>query len=630
MRRTLVYALMLMLGVTAVLSSCSSETNYYDPTAADQVQHNKFKEAFENAFGKVAPNVDWGFNDAAEEAAMTRGDEVVADLTAAQVAALTDEEIKALSENAKRTYLRQLVESGINIGLFLDIYQLDAFGFKRIVCEDLAVSENSDFDYNDAVFDAKRMDEAGSGNYATFYTILRAEGARKIITIGNAEGAYEVHEAFGVTNNTFVNTVGKPRPIADGAYWHKDKDPVVKIIKVAKKANGQEPTLIDIPVIAEGNRLPLTAKRGEPAEKLCVNLDYSWVREKDHMGSAEWYPKFAHYVTGKANTSSADTFGKEESWWYISDDEWRTPEEDPGHGEVTATQLYEATAKIRTIKNETFGTDIEVHYFNNGIGYAAFEEEPTEIIASGFKDATALTKMYLPCSVTTIGDYAFSGCTNLQSIDISKVTSLGRYAFEGCSSLTSISVPGCFKSISTGTFKDCSNLSNVSLMMYIESIGDWAFAGCTSIAAIDIPYATKQIGESSFEGCTGLTRISFAPVLQTIGKNAFAGCTGVATITIPSNVNSIVESAFSGCTSLTSVEIQGYLTMGPKVFENCTSLTTVTIRSTTPPVGNIGDIFKGCNNLTYIYVPAESVDAYKSSSAWKSYAKYITAIQEQE
>lgn len=628
MRRTIVYALMLMLGVTAVLSSCSSETDYFDPTATDQVQHNKFKEAFENAFGKVGSNVDWGFNDAAEEAAMTRGDEVVPDLTTAQVGELSKGEISSLSESAKRKYLKQLVESGVNLGTFLSIYQLQAFGFKRVVCEDLAVNHNSDFDYNDAVFDAKRIDEAGSGKYATFYTILRAEGARKKITIGNAEGAYEVHEAFGVSSETFVNTVGKPRPVADGAYWSKDKDPVVKIIKVAKKANGEEPTLIDIPIHADGNRLPLTAKRGEPAEKLCVNLDYSWVREKDHMGSEEWYPKFIHYVTGKANTSSDDTYGNEESWWYISDDEWRTPDVDPEQEEVTATQLYEGTAKIKQLDDDTFGKDVNAHYFREGVGYAAFEGTPTEVADNGFQNATMLTKMYLPSSVTTIGNNAFSGCTYLRSIDISKVTSIGRYAFEGCSSLTSITLPDEFKFISTGVFQNCSSLSSITLPMQIESIGDGAFAGCTSITAIDIPYAAKQIGESSFEGCTGLTRISFAPALQTIGKNAFAGCTSVATITIPSNVSSIVESAFSGCTSLTSVEIQGYLTMGPKVFENCTSLTTVTIRSTTPPAGNIGDIFKGCSNLTYIYVPAESVDAYKSSTAWKPYASYITAIQE--
>jgi len=631
MRQKLVYSLMFLLSATAILSSCSNETDLYDPAAADQVQHDKFASAFEKTFGKVAPNVNWGFDDEAEAPALTRGDGdalPVPTMASGEIIGLGDFDIKPMSEAQKRAYLKQLVNEGINIGTELDIYQLDAFGFRRIICEDLYVSENCDFDYNDAVFDAKRIEEAGDGEYATFYTILRAEGAHKAITIGDAAGAYEVHDAFDVSKQVFVNTVGKARPTINGAYWQEDHDPVVKIIKV-KKVNGKEPTLIDIPVYAEDNDLPLTSKRGEPAEKICVTLDYSWVSERQHMGN--WYPKFTHYVTGVANTSTSDSFGDEFSWWFINDNEWRTPDPEPEEQDLKLTQLYEAYATLKTfIKNDPFDVDISSHEFSEGKGAIKFENDgkPTYVKASGFKDATDLTKIFLPSTVTKLGNSCFSGCTNLSTIDLSKITEIGNYAFEGCTLLPAISIPAAVKVIKTGTFKGCTNLGTISLLMYIESIGDEAFMGCTSLSTLSIPYACGQIGQSAFEGCTSLNHIAFAEQLSVIGQNAFAGCTSLNTISIPSSVSSIAEGAFAGCTALATVEIAGNVNIGPKAFENCTSLTTVTCRATTPPVGNPGTMFAGCSNLTAIYVPAESVNAYKTSSTWSAYAQYIQAIQE--
>ena len=325
MRKRICYALTLMFGAVAFTSSCSSETDYYDEAAVNKAEHNKFAEVFEKTFGKVDSNVSWGFN-ADDEAVVTRGAVTrAADLTNEEICALSVSDIENLSEADKRTYLRQLVEADVNIGLALDIRQLDAFGFKRIICEDLNVS-SSDFDYNDAVFDAKRMEEATDGGYATFYTILRAEGAHKLIYVGNYKdnntGAYEVHAAFGVSQKVFVNTVGKDRPIDTGAYWTGDKNPVVKIVKV--KMNGSQPTLLDLPVYVDGNSLPLTAQRGKPAEKMCMDTDYSWLEERVHM--EKWYPLFSHYISGEAYPDAPDVFTEEEgarwydTYWYKSAD----------------------------------------------------------------------------------------------------------------------------------------------------------------------------------------------------------------------------------------------------------------------------------------------------------------------
>ncbi len=425
MRRTIVYALMLMLGVTAVLSSCSNETELYDPTAADQLQHNKFKEAFEQAFGKVNPNVDWGFND--NEAVTTRGITRATELTNEQICALTVNQILALSENAKRTYLRQLVETDVNIGNALTIRQLDAFGFKRIICEDLAVSEKSDFDYNDAVFDAKRMEEEDANGKTTFYIILRAEGAHKTIVVGNDEGAFEVHAAFDVTKKVFVNTVGKPRPIDTGAYWKRDHDPVVKVIKVNKKSA----TLIDIPIYAEGNALPLKAVKGEPAEKMCVDLDYSWVEEREHMGSEKWYPTFKHYVSAQNTPDGSDAYNSQLSWWRIAESEWDS--------EVR----YESD-EILTVNEETFGATIGVHYYGHegtskGKGTIYLTTAPTQVGYVAFNGNDNLISIELPEGIASIGEYAFYNCTSLKTIEMpSSLKEIKKCAFIACESLRTI------------------------------------------------------------------------------------------------------------------------------------------------------------------------------------------------
>ena len=88
----------------------------------------------------------------------------------------------------------------------------------------------------------------------------------------------------------------------------------------------------------------------------------------------------------------------------------------------------------------------------------------------------------------------------------------------------------------------------------------------------------------------------------------------------------INTNAFSSRTSLSSITIpNGVISMGQEAFRYCTSLTSVTVKSATPPTLGFGVFYNGSSNLV-IYVPAESVDAYKSASGWSTYADRIQAI----
>lgn len=307
-------AMTVAIGMTSAFVGCSKDKDVYDDQRVQEQAHSDFRAAFIAQFGQPASTVDWGFSESRANTARTRAGEEVEPKTIEEVLALTPVEVADLSETARRTYLKQLAEADGQLVARLDIDVLRAYGFKRIIAEDLAVTENSDFDYNDAVFDAKRVEDAGSGEFATYMIVLRATGAQKSIVVGNAEGAFEVHALFGVPAGTFVNTVNKVRPTRNGAYWEADHEAVYTSIKVHRTPEG-EPLLIDIPVYADGSELPLTAERGEPAEKMCVDTDYSWLQERKHM--AEWYPTFSHYVDGTLGVGETDEFVSEVSWWHL-------------------------------------------------------------------------------------------------------------------------------------------------------------------------------------------------------------------------------------------------------------------------------------------------------------------------
>ena len=148
----------------------------------------------------------------------------------------------------------------------------------------------------------------------------------------------------------------------------------------------------------------------------------------------------------------------------------------------------------------------------------------------------------IPYSVTSIGKYAFSGCSGLTSVTIpNSVTSIGYYAFSGCSGLTSVIIPNS-----------------------VTSIGENAFNCCSGLTSITLPNSVTSIGYSAFSFCSGLTSVIIPNSITSIKKYTFERCYKLASITIPKSVNFIDEGAFYECNKLTNVYI--YATEPPYLY----------------------------------------------------------------
>ena len=116
-------------------------------------------------------------------------------------------------------------------------------------------------------------------------------------------------------------------------------------------------------------------------------------------------------------------------------------------------------------------------YFQND-DVCLFNKDKTAIVSS-IKDCV---NYIIPNSVTSIGDYAFSGCESLQSITIpNSVTKIGNRAFSGCGSLQSITIPNSVTKIGDGAFYWCYSLQSVTIPNSVTSIGDYAFFYCTHL-----------------------------------------------------------------------------------------------------------------------------------------------------
>ena len=299
--------------------------------------------------------------------------------------------------------------------------------------------------------------------------------------------------------------------------------------------------------------------------------------------------------------------------------------------------------------NITSGTSIGYDAFYGCIGLTGITipNSVTSIGSSAFKNCTGLTSITIPNSVTSIGSSAFSGCTGLANITVAdgntkyhssgnclietasktlilgcntsvipsdgSITSIGSYAFNGCTGLTNVTIPDSVTSIGSGSFYNCSGLTSITIPDSVTSI-DWlAFYDCSGLTSVTIGNNVTSIGSEAFYGCKGLMSITLPDSVTSIGSSVFKNCTGLTNVTIPNNVTSIGSEAFYGCRGLTSITIPDSVTsIDYRAFYYCSGLTSVTIGNNVTSIGF--SAFSSCTGLASIIVEDGNANYHSSGN----------------
>ena len=254
-----------------------------------------------------------------------------------------------------------------------------------------------------------------------------------------------------------------------------------------------------------------------------------------------------------------------------------------------------------------------------------YEEIDDQIIITGY-EGDSLGELVIPDkingkSVTTIGDYAFSGCRGFTgNLTIPEsVTKIGEFAFYGCSGFEGdLIIPNSVTTIGTCAFDGCRGFNGkLRLSESLTTIGEAAFVGCTGFTGdLTIPPKVTTIGDSAFNRCYGFTgNLKISENVTVIGNAVFSGCSGfTGDLTIPENVTTIGEWAFSGCSGFTgNLTIPGSVTtIGDSAFGNCGGFTgDLTIPENVTTIGN--NAFFGCIGFSLISVPFPRSDYYENS-----------------
>ena len=179
-------------------------------------------------------------------------------------------------------------------------------------------------------------------------------------------------------------------------------------------------------------------------------------------------------------------------------------------------------------------------------------------------------KVVIEKGVTSIGNYAFSGCLGLKSITIPDgITSIGDHAFDSCINLRSITLPDSITSIGMWAFYNCWNVSSIIIPDGVTSIEDFTFNSCISLTSITIPNSVTNIKSSVFHNCADLTSITIPDSVTSIGTEVFQKCTSLQTISLSCG-SALKKSDFGDQANLVSYTNQHLLTKTEAKAKTCT------------------------------------------------------------
>lgn len=281
--------------------------------------------------------------------------------------------------------------------------------------------------------------------------------------------------------------------------------------------------------------------------------------------------------------------------------------------------------------------------YNSKGPITTINEPISQINAYAFYGCSAISIVWIPENITSIGTDAFSGCKNIQEVHYANMTHLttmsyettysnpivyakevwlyndskkltevtirnnvNNSAFRGAKWLTKVTFDGGdnVTTIGTDAFLDCTGLSEIALPSSLTTIGQGAFRG-SNLNSIIIPENTIFIAKEAFYDCKSLESVQIDATLNEfiLPEQMFYGCTKLKSVKLNENIVKIGKKAFMNCSSLTSLPDGNLIEFGQSAFEGCKGFTELTLPKNIEKIGDYA--FKNCNNLTDLFIPAE-------------------------
>ena len=228
-------------------------------------------------------------------------------------------------------------------------------------------------------------------------------------------------------------------------------------------------------------------------------------------------------------------------------------------GELSYLEAASVTSLGDVFKNNT-----TIHSFNELQYFIGL----TTIGEQAFYGCTELTQVTIPEYVASVGSKAFWNCPALQTVNFNAVncttmnTNNNYSVFSsdangGDPAITRVNIGNGVTRIPDYAFKNASSIyPGLSVRPSVVEIGAHAFENCSSIATLAFANNStlEHIGDYAFRGCSGLNRaLNLPQAVTTVGQYAFYGCSQIPSLTIGENVETILDCAFWNCPALATV-----------------------------------------------------------------------------
>ncbi|MCS2763159.1 leucine-rich repeat domain-containing protein [Bacteroides ovatus] len=273
--------------------------------------------------------------------------------------------------------------------------------------------------------------------------------------------------------------------------------------------------------------------------------------------------------------------------------------------------------KIRMLSDNSTYT-IEGKIFQNGM---LFNESKSELIRCCYLGSS---NYIVPNGVKKVGDYAFTGCNQLESITFSDdVIMVGKYAFQNCHKLTSVKIGSGVSSMSETAFEGCANLDEFVVIdnkgaystqdgiLYNRSKTKVVRCPLNKRGIINLPASIGTIGDYAFSSCTGITSI-YITETGTIGSCAFSNCTNLESIHIADRWNTvtfIMDYAFENCVKLSSITIPACSKVWGEAFVGCIGMKEIHLKWGYLNSSDLGFLYR-LNKDCKIFIPRGHLGTY--------------------